>query len=186
MADRYQPEPTRSRPVNLMAQAARRRVVMEEATMNPTYWLIVGTPENYARTRDLGWRLAGVKSRHRKKAERMRPGDKIIFYLTRLKAFGSIVTITSTYREDPTPVWLSDKPGELYPYRVETEPDIIVEVDAALPAERVMPDLEYVRRWPAENWTLAFQGNVHLLNEHDYQELRRQLATRTLVGLRTE
>lgn len=150
--------------------------------MSATYWLLVGTPENYAKTAALGWSLAGLKHRHRKKAERMRPGDKIIFYLTQVKAFGSIVTITSPYFEETTPLWRSEKPGELYPFRVRTEPDIIVSIDEALPAERIVADLEYPRRWPAEHWPLAFQGNVHVLNEHDYQRLRALLAARATLA----
>jgi hypothetical protein len=27
--------------------------------------------------------------------------------------------------------------------------------------------MEYTKRWPAENWTLAFQGNVHELGDAD-------------------
>jgi hypothetical protein len=153
----------------------------KEMEMSATYWLLVGTPENYAKTAALGWSLAGVKSRHRKKAERMRPGDKIIFYLTRVKAFGSIVTITSTYTEDATPIWQSEKPGELYPFRVRTEPDIILSVDEALPAEGIVASLEYTKRWPAEHWTLAFQGNVHILNDHDYRHLRALIAARAAL-----
>jgi hypothetical protein len=146
--------------------------------MSATYWLIVGTPENYARTAELGWSLVGVKSRHRKKAERMRPGDKIIFYLTRVKAFGGIVTITTPYVEDSTPIWHSEKPGEMYPFRVQTTPDLIVPVADAVPAEPVAAALEYTKRWPPEHWTLAFQGNVHVLGEHDYQHLRGLIAAR--------
>ena len=146
--------------------------------MSPTRWLLVGTPENYVITRDLGWTLAGLKSRHRKKAERMQPGDTIIFYLTRRKAFGSIVTITSTFYEDATPIWHSEKPGEQYPFRVRTAPDIILDVDEAVPAAELAPALEYTKRWPPEHWTLAFQGNVHILGEHDYEYLRSQIAAR--------
>lgn len=149
--------------------------------MSETYWLVVGTPENYAISAARGWTVAGLKSRHRKKAERMRPGDKIIHYLTRLKAFGSIVTITSTYREEASPIWLSEKPGEIYPFRVSTAPDIILGVDKVIPAAGVVADLEYPQRWPAENWTLAFQGNVHVFNEHDYQHLRGLIAARAMA-----
>ena len=143
-----------------------------------TNWLLVGTPENYQKTGEMGWRVAGVKSRHRKKVERMQPGDPILFYLTRLKAFGGIVTITGPYAEDATPIWESEKPGEVYPFRVPTAPDLIVPLAAALPAVGVVPDLEYPRRWPAEHWTLAFQGNVHILNDRDYAHLRALLAER--------
>lgn len=149
--------------------------------MSATYWLLVGTPENYEQSAALGWTLAGLKSRHRKKAERMQPGDKILSYLTRLKAFGGIVTVTSTYTEDATPLWVSEKPGELYPFRVRTEPDIILSVAEALPAEAIVPDLDYPKRWPPEHWTLAFQGNVHILNEHDYQHLRSLIAARAAL-----
>jgi hypothetical protein len=146
--------------------------------MSTGCWVLVGTPDNYAITRDLGWTLAGIKGRHRKKAERMQPGDKIIFYLTGRKAFGSIITIASPFFEDQTPIWRSEKPGELYPYRVRTEPDIILETDETLPATELVPDLEYPRRWPAEHWTLAFQGNVHVFNDHDYGYLRAKIAAR--------
>jgi hypothetical protein len=27
--------------------------------------------------------------------------------------------------------------------------------------------MTYTKRWPAENWTLAFQGNVHELSDED-------------------
>lgn len=146
--------------------------------MSGTHWVLVGTPVNYEKTRELGWKIAGVKSRHRKKAERMQVGDKIIFYLTQRKAFGSIATITSPFFESDAPIWVSEKPGEMYPYRVQTEPDIILPIDAAIPAESLVPELEYVKRWPAEHWTLAFQGNVHVFNDHDYQLLRQRIAAR--------
>lgn len=146
--------------------------------MITTCWVLVGTPENYQLTSDLGWTLTGVKSRHRKKAERMQPGDKVIFYVTQKKAFGSIVTITSPFFEDQQPLWRSEKPGELYPYRVKTEPDIILTMDQIIPAVELVADLEYTKRWPAEHWTLAFQGNVHVFNQPDYDYLRQRIATR--------
>src|SRR5439155_813228 len=38
--------------------------------------MIVTSPENYERTRTLRFTQQGVKSRHRRKAERMAPGDR--------------------------------------------------------------------------------------------------------------
>jgi hypothetical protein len=111
----------------------------------------------------------------------MRPGDKVLFYLTRRKAFGSIVTITDTFTEETTPIWQSEKPGETYPFRVRTTPDIILGVDEVILAEEVVADLDYPKRWPADHWTLAFQGNVHILNEHDYQHLRGLIAARAMA-----
>ena len=35
----------------------------------------------------------------------------------------------------------------------------------------------YATKWPAENWTLAFQGNVHEIGNDDYELIRRAVAT---------
>jgi hypothetical protein len=55
---------------------------MTDDAKSPNYWIIVGSPENFARTRARGFTVQGIKSRHRKKAEKMKPGDKIVWYLT--------------------------------------------------------------------------------------------------------
>ena len=49
-----------------------------------TYWMIVTSPENYELTRKLRFAQQGVKSRHRRKAERMAPGDRVCWYLTEI------------------------------------------------------------------------------------------------------
>lgn len=152
----------------------------------PTYWIIVGSPDNFARTRELDFTLQGIKSRHRKKAERMKPGDKIVYYLTGLKAFGGIATITSTYVESHEPIWKSGDPkkdAEDYPFRVQIEPDLILEEGAAVPAEPIAREMVYVSKWPANNWTLAFQGNVHVIGEEDYTLIRSAIEAKRASGV---
>ena len=147
----------------------------------PTYWIIVGSPENFARTRELGFTVQGIKSRHRKKAERMQPGDRIAYYVTGLKAFAGTATITSPYFEAHDRIWSSGDPAkaaEDYPFRVTIEPDAILDEGHYVDAEPIARQLTYARKWPAENWTLAFQGNVHNIDEHDFELIRRAIAER--------
>lgn len=144
---------------------------MSMTSANPAHWIIVGSPDNYAATRTQGFTIQGMKSRHRKKAEAMRPGDRIIWYITGAKAFAGYATITSTYFEDHTPIWKSRDPKkdtEDYPFRVHISPDITLDVDAFVEAEPIARQMTYVSKWPAANWTLAFQGNVHKINDHDF------------------
>ena len=144
-------------------------------THEPQYWIIVGSPGNFARIRDLGWTVQVIKSRHRKKAEQMRPGDKIIAYCTGVKAFAGITTITSEYFEDHTPIWVSGnakKAEEDYPFRVHIERDLALEDDDLVPAEPLARQMVYASKWPAANWTLAFQGNVHKIPREDYELIR--------------
>lgn len=135
------------------------------------HWIIVGGPENFAKTRELGFTVQGMKSRHRKKAEQMQPGDKIVYYVTGLKSFAGIATITSPYFESHEPIWKSKDPkkdAEDYPFRVEIKPDTILDDGNFVPAEGLARQMEYASKWPAENWTLAFQGNVHKIPESDF------------------
>lgn len=147
----------------------------------PTYWIIVGSPDNLTKTRELDFTLLGMKSRHRKKAERMKPGDKIIYYVTGRKAFAGISTITSEYFESHDKIWASNDPkkaAEDYPFRVHTEPIYALPDAEFVDAEPIARQMTYVAKWPAANWTLAFQGNVHEIGEADYRMIESAIAAR--------
>jgi len=153
----------------------------------PTNWIIVGSPDNFAATRSLDFTVQGIKSRHRKKAESMKPGDRIVWYITGVKAFAGYATITSDYYEDHTPIWKSRDPkkdAEDYPYRVKIQPELILDEGAFIPAEPVARQMTYVAKWPAANWTLAFQGNVHKIDDEDFNLIERKLRSATAVTSR--
>ena len=153
---------------------------------NPSYWIIVGSVDNFRRTAERGFSVQGIKSRHRKKAERMRPGDKIVYYLTGIKVFAAISPITSPSFESHERIWQSGDPkkeAEDYPFRVETAPDLVLEEADLVPAEGVARRMAYVSKWPAENWTLAFQGNVHEIGRDDYELIRAELEARVPAGV---
>lgn len=147
----------------------------------PNYWILVGSPGIFAKTKELGFTVQGIKSRHRKKAERMKPGDKAVYYITGVKAFAGIVTITSEYFESHERIWTSADPkkaAEDYPFRVHIEPFIILEEADYIEAEPIARQMAYVAKWPAANWTLAFQGNVHEISEADFQLIENAVAAR--------
>ena len=105
----------------------------------------------------------------------MAPGDKLIYYVTGLKAIAGIATATSEYFESHERIWSSADPkkdAEDYPFRVLIEPEIILDESDFVPAEPLAHAMEYTKRWPPKNWTLAFQGNVHNLPAGDYQLIR--------------
>jgi hypothetical protein len=140
-------------------------------------WILTGSPENYAVTRELGFTLIGMKERRRRMAESMLPGDRIVLYLTRVKAFAGSMRLVSDMFEDRAPVW-PGKPGnpDPYPWRFEARPELVL--DEWLPAEEVAGRLEHVRKWPAENWTLAFQGQLRTVSERDSLVLMEAMGER--------
>ena len=144
---------------------------MTDAGTATGYWIVVGSPGNFEKTAEHGFTVQGLKSRHRKKAERMKPGDKIIYYITGQKAFAGVVTIESPYFESHETIWVSSDPkkaAEDYPFRVEITPDVILGLKDATPAEPLARQMQYAAKWPEKNWTLAFQGNVHKLSDADH------------------
>ena len=134
-----------------------------------TNWLLVSSPDNFETSRARGFDIAGMKSRHRKKAERVRPGDRVVYYLVGMKSVGGISEVTGTYVEDNTHIWDSRKEGEEYPFRFPVRPLAIRDAGDYVPMIDLVPLLEYSKRWPAEHWTLAFQGNVHVLSDGDFE-----------------
>ncbi len=130
----------------------------------PQTWILTGSPENFAATREHGFRVVGMKERRRRQAMAMEPGDRIVFSLTRIGRFGASVRITSELFADRTPVW-PGKPGNAdpYPWRFETEPEAVLDERDQVPAVAVKDELEHVRKWRAEHWTLAFQGQLRTI-----------------------
>lgn len=145
---------------------------------NHTNWIVVGSPDNFAATRAHGFTVQGLKSRHRKKAGTMRPGDRIVWYITGVKAFAGYATVTSEYFEDHTLIWKSKDPkrdAEDYPWRVNITPVITLDDNEFVPAEPIARQMAHVAKWPEANWTLAFQGNVHKIGDEDFEVIRLAL-----------
>ncbi len=160
---------------------------MTESDGKRRFWIIVSSAENFARTASLGFTVQGLKSRHRKKADRMRPGDKFIYYVTGKKAFAAVATVKSRCFESHERIWESSdasEGGEEYPFRVKISADLVLDSEQFQPAEELARQMDYARKWPAEHWTLAFQGNVHEVNEPDFELIRGAIASRASGSLR--
>jgi hypothetical protein len=134
-------------------------------------WIVVGSPENFEIARARGFDMFGFKSTRRRESAQIKPGDKLIFYLTGVMKFGGVATIKSEVYEEHEPVFKTEKkPGEDYPFRVKTEPDRILDRDQWLDVKEYASKLELTRR-RGEHWRLAFQGNLHKISDADYDTI---------------
>ena len=43
----------------------------------------------------------------------------------------------------------------------------MLDEDEFVPAESLLGELEHLRKWPAEHWHLAFQGQLRTVSEAD-------------------
>jgi hypothetical protein len=139
-------------------------------------WVLTGSLDNFRATREHGFRVIGAKERRRRMAEQIEPGDRIVFYVTGVQAFGGIVRVTGDLYEDRERLW-PGKPGnpDAYPWRFETEPEVVLDENEFVHAVEVVGHLEHAAKWPAENWPLAFQGQLRTVSEADARLLERRI-----------
>lgn len=155
-------------PTQRTGRGRRRRKSGRSEGRALQYWMVVSSPDNLRKTREHGWSIQGLKSRHRRRVETMRVGDRVLYYVTGRMGFAATVTVASPMYEDHTPIWRSARRDEDYPWRVHIRPDVVLDEADWVPAKELAYRLDYVRKWPPEHWTLAFQGHIHMLNRNDF------------------
>ncbi|HEY6771435.1 MAG TPA: EVE domain-containing protein [Solirubrobacterales bacterium] len=156
----------------------------------PTNWILTGSLQNFRINVERGFDVIGFKERRLRQAEEFEPGDEIFFYVTGVQAFGGIALVKSEMFEDRTRIWPGykgarppkGKKPEEYPWRVEAEPVLILPEEAFVPAEELATDLEHVRKWPADHWHLAFQGQLRTIGGADAALLRNRLESQIAVA----
>jgi predicted RNA-binding protein len=142
----------------------------------PKIWVLTGSLDNFRATAEHEFRVIGMKERRRRLAEQVEKGDVIVFYVTGVQAFGGTVRVVGDMYEDRTKLW-PGKPGapDPYPWRFAIEPLLILPEEEFVPAEKLAQDLEHVRKWPAEHWHLAFQGQLRTISYEDAAVIGRAL-----------
>lgn len=140
------------------------------------HWLVTTSEENYATTARRRFTLQGFKARHRRAVERMRPGDRLCWYVTRVAVFPATATVISPAFEDATPLWRSEGRPDAYPWRVRLRPAVTVPRTRGVPAARLVPGMRFASRFPAPHWRLALQGQLREIPAADFARVERALA----------
>ena len=135
--------------------------------MPRNFWMITCNEENFNITRELDFSAQGLKSEYRRKVQRVEKDDRLLFYVSGIRKFTATATVTGAYQEVESNPWRNEGKAT-WPYRVEIKPEVALEPEQYIPAGLLAYRLDYVRRWPPENWYLAFQGNLHLLPKGDF------------------
>ena len=151
--------------------------------MAKNFWMVVQSPENFEISKRRGFNLHGLTSRQRRRAQRMEPDDRMLFYVGGdIRKWAAIAAVAERYYEDRTPVWRSNGRREDFPYRVKLAPKVVLDQPDYIDAMVLAPRLEYLKRWPPELWPLAFVDTLHLLPQRDFRliegEMKRVLSKR--------
>ena len=145
--------------------------------MPGSHWLITLSPENYTITATCTSRCSGLRSRHRKKAERVAVGDRVLYYVMHERIFpGHGDGHLGLFRGPPPDLDQPRAQGRSVPVpRPHPAATWSLEPGEGLDAEALAPRLLYLKRWPPEQWYLALQGDVHLLSAQDFLLVEREM-----------
>lgn len=138
-------------------------------------WLIISSKQNLEITANIGFKQQGLKKRHKKKALQIEPGDLFFYYITGEQKLAAMVRVDSFVSEGVNKVWvnLGKNPEECYPWRFEISPQIILTEETWMPMVDFSRELLHFRKWPAKNWRLGLQGQIHALREEDTLSLEQ-------------
>ena len=147
--------------------------------MGKNFWMVVESPEKFEIMRDGGLTLYGLGRKYRKRAERMQPEDRVLFYISKIRKWTATATISSDSFVDKTPIFGPEYNGELFPHRVRLKPNIILPSNNYIEAGLIAPRLEYLKRWIPEEWPLAFFETLHLIPQRDFKLIESEMRRMT-------
>lgn len=140
-------------------------------------WIVVGSADNFELMRERGFDVCGFKGSRRKQSSEMKPGDRLVYYLTGVVQFGGISEITGEMFEDTSDLGLRSmsKPGEDYPFRIHTKPVVIPEPGHYVEVREITDLLDKTRALGPSKLGVAFRGNLHRISDADYEQIERLL-----------
>ena len=143
--------------------------------MGSNYWMFVETGENSIITREKGYKIFGMSSKYKRRAQRMHAKDRVIFFDKNKKCWTASATITSDYFEDESPIWVPLKNPNEYKIRINLKPDFVLDEDQYIDGLQLGPSLEYVKKWAPEDWPLAFWDRIHLIPNRDFKLMEDEM-----------
>ena len=149
------------------------------------HWMVVTSPENFRYDREnLNFKYQGLPHRFRKQVQRMKKGDRVVYYIMKLQKFGATASISGEYfHDDKNRIWTDM--DEIWPARAPSKPDIVLDDDELIDAKKLVPDLSFIKN--KEFWGTYFQGSIKTLPEEDFRliesEMKKVVKERSAHGL---
>lgn len=110
------------------------------------YWLDLFTPETWEESRLTGFKISGFRETRRPVVSRIKPGDLLICYTTKISRFSGILEVISepyVDKEKASQVWKHDS----FPCLIDVKPIITLDFLHSIPASEVIPKLSISRKW---------------------------------------
>lgn len=140
--------------------------------MNKTYWLITTGHIQFQNACNQGFnsfQLIGLTSNA---FSNISCDDRIMYYLTDRRVFAATTTVNKVVKER---IGENGNDNDVYRFEISQKVDQLLNPEQFIDARQVGPRLEYVRRWPPEQWNLALMGPVHVFPQRDFSYIETEM-----------
>lgn len=148
------------------------------------YFIDLFSPETYAAFSRSQRDISGFRSRHKGMAERIKPGDTFVCYLTRLSRWFGLLDVIEGPFIDNKPIFVETE--DPFVVRFKVQPLVWLDVEKALPIhdDVVWNGLSFTRRLEKGSivWTGKVRGSLVRLDDADGKFLAEKLRQQALVG----
>lgn len=143
------------------------------------YFINLFSPETYEAFAKSSQDVSGFRHRHKGVAERIKPGDVFICYLTRVSRWCGLLEVLEGPFIDDTPIFVSEVDPFVVRFRVR--PKVWLPIDQALPIhdDKVWSSLSFTRGFEkgSSAWTGKVRGSLVKLDEKDGKFLAAALVS---------
>lgn len=141
------------------------------------YYIDLFSPETYEAFTKSEQNISGFRARQEKAASRIKVGDKLICYMTKLSRWIGVLEITSNYFQDNSPIFYPvDDP---FVIRFNVKPLVWLPKEKALPirADRIWNNLSFVKGYEIRSsfWTGKLRNSLNPLDDKDGKFLEQAL-----------
>lgn len=148
------------------------------------YYLNLFSPETYEAFTASNRTVSGFRLRQQQAASKIRIGDKLICYVTRLSRWIGVLEIVSNYYKEESPLFYEkDDP---FVVRFKVRPIVWLPKEKAIPirTERVWRTLSFTREYDPDYpyWTGKLRTSLNQLDDEDGRFLEQLMLTQVAGG----
>jgi hypothetical protein len=148
------------------------------------YFLDLFSPDTYEAFGRSDRTISGFRPRQRNVAQRVKPGDRLVCYMTRLSRWVGVLKVEAGPFNDATPIFYPENDPFTVRFRVRPITWLPLEKTVPIHENRVWSSLSFTRDLPPSSiaWTGKVRGSLARLSDSDGEFLESLLAEQANAG----
>jgi hypothetical protein len=149
------------------------------------YYIDLYSPDTHEAFSNTGKTITGFSESKKGIAAALKPGDKLICYVTRLSRWTGILEIKSNYFIDDTPIF--EEVNDPYIVRFKVEPKAWLSLEHSIPVSENISwnHLSFTNKFPkgSSGWTIMVRGSLKKIDDSDGQHLERIILDQLTIAV---